>query len=125
VKQYITAKGVYMADSILKEKSKVFAKEIIILCRSLKSPLTNQLIRSGTSIGANIHEANYAQSKSDFIGKLEIALKECHETEYWLELLTETGSIDEQQYEGLKNQAGAIRRMLISSCKTAKGNTTN
>ncbi|MDR0914128.1 MAG: four helix bundle protein [Oscillospiraceae bacterium] len=111
-----------MAESILKENSKELAKDIVILCKQLKSPLANQLIRSGTSIGANIHEANYAQSKSDFINKLEIALKECHETEYWLELLFETGSLEEEQYKKLRNQAGTIRRMLISSCKTAKSN---
>jgi four helix bundle protein len=121
----ITQKGLYMAESILKDKSKKFAKEIILLCKSVKSPLSNQLLRSGTSIGANIHEVNYAQSKPDFISKLEIALKECHETEYWLELLSETGSVEETQYNNLIDKAGTIRRMLISSCKTAKGNMSD
>lgn len=85
-----------------------------------ESVLTNQLLRSGTSIGANIHEAQYAQGKKDFISKLEIAQKECFETEYWLELLFGTGYIEESTYKPLQNQCGAIRRMLISSLKTAK-----
>ena len=80
-----------MADSILRDKSKAFAKEIVFLCRRLKekrieSALINQLLRSGTSVGANIHEAQYAQGTKDFISKFEIALKECNENEYWLEL---------------------------------------
>ena len=78
------------------------------------------LLRSGTSIGANIHEAQYAQGKKDFISKLEIAQKECFETGYWLELLFETGYIAESTYKPLQNQCGAIRRMLISSLNTAK-----
>lgn len=85
-----------------------------------ESVLTNQLLRSGTSIGANIHEAQYAHGKKDFISKLEIAQKECFETEYWLELLFGTGYIEESTYKPLQNQCGAIRRMLISSLKTAK-----
>lgn len=114
-----------MPDSILRCKSKDFAKQIVFLCRDVKSKykesvLTNQLLRSGTSIGANIHEAQYAQGKKDFISKLEIAQKECFETEYWLELLFEIGYIPESTYKPLQNQCGAIRRMLISSLKTAK-----
>ena len=97
------------------------------MCRDIKanareSVLTNQLLRSGTSIGANIHEAQYAQGKKDFISKLEIAQKECFETEYWLELLFETGYISETVYKPLQNQCGAIRRMLISSINTVKKN---
>lgn len=84
--------------------------------------LTNQLLRSGTSIGANLHEAQYAQGPKDFISKLEIAQKECYETEYWLELLYETGYMSEEQYRLLKNDCGAIRRMLIASLNTAKAN---
>lgn len=84
-----------VSESILRNKSKEFAKQIVYMCREIKanareSVLTNQLLRSGTSIGANIHEAQYAQGKKDFISKLEIAQKECFETEYWLELLFET-----------------------------------
>ena len=81
-----------MSNSILRDKAKEFAKNIVFLCRNMKSEhketvLINQLLRSGTSIGANIHEAQYAQGTKDFISKLEIAQKECYETEYWLELL--------------------------------------
>lgn len=119
-----------MADSILRDKSKEFAKQIVILCRTIKqeyreSVLTNQLLRSGTSIGANIHEAQYAQGTKDFISKLEISLKEVYETEYWLALLFETGYMDEQAYKPIQNSCGAIRRMLISSIKTIKGKADN
>ncbi|MBQ2827739.1 MAG: four helix bundle protein [Clostridia bacterium] len=118
-----------MADSILRDKAKNFAKEIIFLCREMKanrkeSVLINQLLRSATSIGANIHEAQYAQGTKDFISKLEIAQKECYETEYWLELLFETVCITEEKYKKLHNDCGAIRRMLISSLKTIKANHT-
>ncbi len=114
-----------MPDSVLRHKSKEFAKQIVFLCRDTKarakeSVMTNQLLRSATSIGANIHEAQYAQGKKDFISKLEIAQKECFETEYWLELLFETGYIEESEHRPLQNQCGAIRRMLISSLNTAK-----
>ena len=114
-----------MADSILRDKAKEFAKKIDILCRDMKknhkeSVLINQLLRSATSIGANLHEAQYAQGTKDFISKLEIAQKECYETEYWLELLFETGCITEEVYKDVQNECGAIRRMLISSLKTIK-----
>ena len=114
-----------MADSVLRDKSKEFAKQIVLLCRTIKqehreSILTNQLLRSGTSIGPNIHEAQYAQGWKDFISKFEIALKEVYETEYWLELLFETGYMDEQTYKPIQNNCGAIRRMLISTLKTIK-----
>jgi len=79
-------------------------------------------LRSGTSIGANLHEAQYAQGTKDFISKFEIALKECYETEYWLELLYETGYLSEAQYTPLRNDCGIIRRMLISSINTVKNN---
>ena len=114
-----------MADSILRDKAKFFAKEIVFLCRDMRkggteSVLINQILRSGTSIGANIHEAQYAQGTKDFISKLEIAQKECYETEYWLELLFETDCISEEKYKKLQNECGAIRRMLIASLKTIK-----
>ena len=80
------------------------------------------MLRSATSIGANIHEAQYAQSAKDFISKLEIAQKEAYETEYWLELLFETNCIAENDYKKLHNDCGTIRRMLISSIKTIKTN---
>lgn len=112
-----------MKDNLLLEKSKEFAIAILNLCDNLKgsSSVVNQLVRSGTSIGANIHEAQYAHGKNDFVAKLEISLKECSETEYWLELLYATRKIDESSYKILQQKAGSIRRMLISSCKTAKG----
>ena len=114
-----------MADSVLRDQSKEFAKQIVLLCRTIKqehreSVLTNQLLRSGTSIGANIHEAQYAQGTKDFISKFEISLKEAFETEYWLELLFETGYVDEKTYKPIQNSCGAIRHMLIASIKTMK-----
>ena len=114
-----------MSNSILRDKAKDFAKNIVFLCRNMKAEhkemvLINQLLRSGTSIGANIHEAQYAQGTKDFISKLEIAQKECYETEYWLELLFETNCMSEDNYKALQNDCGAIRRMLISSLKTIK-----
>lgn len=116
-----------MSESILRSRAKEFAKQIVFLCRDIKlnfkeAVLANQLLRAGTSIGANIHEAQYAQGKKDFISKLEIAQKECYETEYWMELLFETGYIPESVYKTLQNQCGTIRRMLISSLTTAKSN---
>ena len=114
-----------VADSILRDKAKEFAKKTVFLCRDMKSRhkesvLINQLLRSATSIGANLHEAQYAQGTKDFISKLEIAQKECYETEYWLELLFDTGCITEETYKDIQNDCGAIRRMLISSLKTIK-----
>lgn len=114
-----------MSNSILRDKAKDFAKNIVFLCRNMKAEhkeavLINQLLRSGTSIGANIHEAQYAQGTKDFISKLEIAQKECYETEYWLELFFETGCIEESVYKSIQNDCGAIRRMLIASLNTIK-----
>ena len=114
-----------MSNSILRDKAKDFAKNIVFLCRDMKmehkeTVLINQLLRSGTSIGANIHEAQYAQGSKDFISKLEIAQKECYETEYWLELLFETDCIEETVYKVIQNDCGAIRRMLIASLNTIK-----
>ena len=116
-----------MAESILRDKSKEFAKQIVFLCRDIKvnmkeSVLTNQLLRSGTSIGANIHEAQYAQGTKDFISKLEIAQKECYETEYWLELIQKAEIFTQDIAKILLHDCGAIRRMLISSINTTKTN---
>ncbi len=91
-----------MSESPLRDKSKEFAKQIIVLCRDIKSThresiLTNQLLRSGTSIGANLHEAQYAQGTKDFISKLEIAQKECYETEYWLDLISSINTVKSRQ----------------------------
>jgi four helix bundle protein len=116
-----------MAESIMLDKAKDFAVEIVNLCRNIKetkreSVLTNQLLRSGTSIGANIHESKYGHGTADFIAKMQIALKECYESEYWLELLNRTGYIPDEQYKSLQNTCGSIRRMLISSINTTKSN---
>ena len=115
-----------MAESKLRELALNFSVEIIHLVKHLKSQhetiISNQIGRSGTSIGANIHEAQYAQGKKDFISKLEIALKEASETGYWLELLYRTNYIDEQNYIKLSSQCASLRVMLIASCKTAKEN---
>ena len=115
-----------MADSILRNKTKQFSIEIIGICREMKNnkieySLIDQLLRSGTSIGANVHEAQFAQGKKDFISKLEIALKKASETGYWLELLYRTDYIDEQTYKTLNDQCTSIRVMLIASCRTVKG----
>lgn len=114
-----------MSNSIMLEKSKDFAVNIVLLCRSIKeshkeSVLTNQLLRAGTSIGANIHESKYAHGTADFVAKMQIALKECYESEYWLELLNRTGYLSDEQYNSLHNACGSIRRMLISSINTIK-----
>ena len=114
-----------MTESVMLDKAKDFAVDIINLCKNIKetkreSILTNQLIRSGTSIGANIHESKYAHSAADFAAKMQIALKECYESEYWLELLGRTGYIGDEQYKKIKNTCGQIRRMLISSINTVK-----
>ena len=85
-----------------------------------ESVISNQIGRSGTSIGADIHEANYAQEKKDFISKLEIALKEASETGYWLQLLHRTEYIADPAFKSLSDQCAAIRAMLVSSCRTAK-----
>ena len=110
--------------SVLQEKSKAFALQIIKVCNEIKqskreSALTNQLIRSGTSIGANIREAMYAHGKADFIAKLQIALKECSESESWLELLIESGSYEDKR---ILEQCVEIKKLLISSINTAKNN---
>ena len=116
-----------MSGSKLRELSMEFSVEIIELVKHLKSGkeaiISNQIGRSGTSIGANIHEAQYAQGKKDFISKLEIALKEASETGYWLELLYRTKYIDEQTFKTLSTKCTSLRAMLIASCRTAKETT--
>ena len=108
----------------LREDAIEFAIQISDLCDEIKgcSVYVNQIVRSSSSIGANIHEAKYAQSKADFINKLEISLKECSETEYWLELIFRKGKMPEPTYKDLRNKCGSIRRRLISSITTAKEN---
>ena len=116
--------GGLMSENLVLDLSMQFAIDVVNLCETLKgkSVLTNQLLRSGTSIGANIHEANYASSKADFIAKMQIALKECHETEYWLKLFVKTNIISDSVYGKMSIDSGKIRRILISSINTAKNN---
>lgn len=116
-----------MKESILVDLSRKFAVSVVNICTDIKkrgksNALLNQFIRSGTSIGANIHEANYASSKADFINKLQIALKECYETEYWLSIFKDTDMISESEYKKLYSENSKIRIMLISSINTAKDN---
>ena len=111
-----------MPDSLLISKSKEFALQVIKVCNFVKqnkkeSVLSNQLIRSGTSIGAYIREAFYGHGTSDFIAKLQIALKECSESEYWIELLIESGYYDDKK---ILEQCIEIKKLLVSSINTAK-----
>lgn len=108
----------------LREDAIEFAIHISDICDDIKgcSVFVNQIVRSSSSIGANIHEAKYAQSRADFVNKLEIALKESSETECWLELIFRKGKLTEAQYKKLRNDCGSIRRRLISSITTAKSN---
>lgn len=114
-----------MAENKLSELSMDFAVNVLKLCDGIKGhyPLVNQLERSATSIGANIREANYAHSKADFVSKLQIALKECYETEYWLELLERAELVSSDSLSSLLHDCGSIRRMLVSSVNTAKSKT--
>ena len=111
-----------MKENKLVELSMDFAIKIIKLCENIKGhySLVNQLERSATSIGANIHEANYAHGKPDFIAKLQIALKECYETEYWLEPFVKSDILNRDTAIDLYNQCGTVRRILIASINTAK-----
>ena len=116
-----------MKENLLIDLSKRFAVDIVNLCSDIKEKrksnvLLNQLLRSGTSIGANIHEANYASSKADFINKLQIALKECYETDYWLGLFKDTHMITLNEYDSLYGQCSKLRKLLIASVTTAKEN---
>ncbi|MBO4868758.1 MAG: four helix bundle protein [Clostridia bacterium] len=115
-----------MRNDELSRQSMDFPVHIINLVKGLKSKhktvISNQIGRSGTSIGANIREAQYSHGKPDFIAKMQIALKEANETGYWLELLYKTDYIDEQTYKSLDSACASIRVMLISSINTSKGN---
>ena len=111
-------------SSPLLDKSKAFALEIIKVCNSIKREkremvLTNQLIRSGTSVGANIREAFYAHGRADFIARLQISLRECSESEYWLELLIESGYYNDR---AILEQCIEVKKLLIASINTAKKN---
>ncbi|MGN1317148.1 MAG: four helix bundle protein [Acutalibacteraceae bacterium] len=115
-----------MRSDKLSELSIDFSVDIIDLVKELKtqreSVISNQIGRSGTSIGANIREAHYAHGKADFISKLQIALKEANETGYWLELLLRTGYINEEKYKELETKCKSLRAMLVSSINTTKDN---
>lgn len=115
-----------MADSPLMEKSKAFALDAIRVCKELRAAkcegaLINQFLRSSTSIGANIREAFYAHGKADFIAKLQIALKECSESEYWLELLIESGYYNDK---AILDKCTEVKKILIASINTAKENNS-
>ncbi len=118
-----------MSESKLRAQSMDFAVSIILLVKELKakkeSIISNQIGRSGTSIGTNIREAQYAHGKADFIAKLQIALKEANETGYWLELLYKTEYIDSDTYKRLDAVCTSLRAMLISSINTAKSNQSD
>ena len=114
-----------MKDSELRTRAKNLALKVISVCDGIdtkkgRSVLVNQIIRSATSIGANIHEANYAASKADFINKFQIALKECYESDYWLGLFKDTKMITEYEYSDMYEKCSKIRRLLIASVTTAK-----
>lgn len=117
-----------MKSETLIELSRELAIDIINVCAEIGdykrgNVLASQLLRSGTSIGANIHEGNYAQSRADFISKFQIALKECYETEYWLGIFYETSIISIESHQKLYSQCNKIRKKLIASLNTAKANS--
>ncbi len=116
-----------MDNRTIKELAVELTVEITAVCDSIKgrSVFVNQLLRSSSSIGANAHEAKYAQSNADFISKLKIALKECYETEYWLEILYKINALDESIYKNFLNKSGTIRRKLIASVTSAKSKIAN
>ena len=113
-----------MSESKLKNLSVDFAVDVLNFCGTINGhrSLVNQLERSATSIGANIHEANYAHGRADFIAKLQISLKECYETEYWLNLFMKANLADAETLNALNRQCGTIRRILVASVNTAKQN---
>ena len=115
-----------MRNDKLSMQSMTFAVSIINLVKELKQNkeniISNQIGRSGTSIGANIREAQYAHGKADFIAKLQIALKEANETGYWLELLFHTNYITEPQFKNMESACTSLRAMLVASINTAKQN---
>ena len=114
-----------MSDSVLKTKSKAFAVRIVHLFKHLQEDkrefvMSKQVLRSGTSIGANIHEAFFGQSRKDFTSKMHIALKEASETEYWIDILTETEYITRAESESIKNDCTELLKMLQATVKTSK-----
>ena len=112
-------------DNALADKTTAFAIRIVKCCKYLQEDrkeyiMSNQILRSGTSIGANIHEGIYAQSRDDFVSKMSISLKEASETEYWLELLSESGYITSEQFESIYSDCRDIIRILMSITKTQR-----
>ena len=114
-------------NKTIKELAVELTIEITSVCDNIKGRgvFVNQLLRSCSSIGANSYEAKYAQSTADFINKLEIALKECYETDYWLDLFKTVGSITPEQYADMFAKCSKIRKLLIASIRTAKGNNND
>ena len=118
------------AENLIRDKSKAFAIRIVRLSQFLQNNfheyvLSRQILKSGTSIGANIRESKNAQSISDFISKLEIALKESDESQYWLEILYETGYITKEQFDSMIADNKELTAMLVSIVKTSKQNKNN
>jgi four helix bundle protein len=114
-----------MQDNLLVKLSKEFSVKMIKICSDINQNkisdiLILQIIRSSTSVGANIHEGNYASSKADFINKFQIALKECYETSYWLDIMKDSGFITQEVFNELSGDCCKLRRMLAASIKTAK-----
>lgn len=114
-------------EELLVNLSKSFAIHVIQVCSQMRERhkelvIINQLLRSGTSIGANIHEGNYASSRMNFINKFQIALKECYETEYWLDIFKETEYLFLEEYDALSQECSKIRNKLVHSITTAKSN---
>ena len=118
-------RSVYMAKNYLLVYAEQLATDVELLCQNIKTSSNTlfQIRKSSSSVYANIREANYGQSKADMLSKFEIALKECSETEGWLQLLFNTQIINEETFKSHRNLCGRIRRMLIASCKTLKENT--
>ena len=117
----------YMKNSALRTKAKEFSLHVIAVCDEIdtkknRGALVNQIVRSATSIGANIHEAAYGASRADFINKLQISLKECFETEYWIDMLHGSGCITEETARELLQECGILHAMLVKSITTAKKN---
>lgn len=113
-----------MSKNYLLVYSEQLATDIELMCQSIKASSNTlfQIRKSSSSVYANIREANYGQSRADMLSKFEIALKECSETEGWLQLLFNTDAINEISFRKYRNDCGRIRRRLIASCKTLKGN---
>ena len=118
-----------MEENKIKSKSKRLAVRIVKLYQYLSEEkreyvISKQMLRSGTSIGANVHEALQGQSKADFTAKMSIALKEASETEYWLELLRETEYLSKEEYESIQKDCGEVAKLLITIVKTSRKNRT-